>query len=93
MRYVNCQNYKVETTPKFDWQLTKLDKFTARMILEWLSKNIDNTDNPKISGKALFWNHNEKWRYRIGDYRVTCKIEESELIVLATEIGHRRKIY
>lgn len=63
------------------------------MILKWLSKNIDNTDKPKKSGKALVGNHNGKWRYRIGDYRVICKIEENELIVLALEVGHRRKIY
>lgn len=86
-------NYRVETTPKFDRQLAKLDKFTARMILKWLSKNIDNTDNPKKFGKSLVGNHNGKWRYRIGDYRVICKIEENELIVLALEVGHRRKIY
>ena len=86
-------NYRVETTPKFDRQLAKLDRFTTRMILKWLSKNIDNTDNPKKSGKLLVGNHNGKWRYRIGDYQVICKIEENELIVLALEVGHRKKIY
>jgi mRNA interferase RelE/StbE len=34
-----------------------------------------------------------KWRYRVGDYRVLCEIRDSELIVLAIEVGHRRDIY
>lgn len=35
----------------------------------------------------------EKWRYRIGDYRVLCEIRDSELVVLTIEVGHRRDNY
>ncbi|MGY3777074.1 type II toxin-antitoxin system RelE family toxin [Isobaculum melis] len=85
--------YRVETTPRFEKQLAKLDKFTAKMILKWLLKNIADTNNPKKSGKLLVGNHSGKWRYRVGDYRIICKIEEDELLVLALEVGHRKKIY
>lgn len=78
---------------KIQKQLAKLDKFTKKQIVCWLEKNIEGSDNPKIHGKALVGDRTNQWRYRIGDYRVIVNINDQELIVLALEIGHRRKIY
>ncbi|MDP1674166.1 MAG: type II toxin-antitoxin system RelE/ParE family toxin [Burkholderiales bacterium] len=33
------------------------------------------------------------WRYRIGDFRVICEIQDQRLVVYALSIGHRREIY
>ena len=33
------------------------------------------------------------WRYRIGDYRLICRIEEHRLVVLVLKVGHRREVY
>ena len=33
------------------------------------------------------------WRFRIGDYRAICKIEEERLVVAVLEVGHRREVY
>lgn len=85
--------YSLETTTRFDKQLRKLDRFDAITILNWLSKNIDGTDDPRKTGKPLVGNHGGKWRYRIGNYRVITKIDDKKLIILALEVGHRRKIY
>ncbi|EGP5708886.1 type II toxin-antitoxin system RelE/ParE family toxin [Enterococcus faecium] len=85
--------YHVETTKNFDKQIKKMDKFVAKNILKWLFKHIENSEDPKVFGKELLGNYAGKWRYRIGDYRVICKIDNDKLIVLALEVGHRRKIY
>ncbi|WP_250505106.1 type II toxin-antitoxin system RelE family toxin [Bowdeniella massiliensis] len=76
-----------------DKQLSKLDPGVRRVIVAWLNKNIDGCDNPRSQGKSLTTGLSGKWRYRVGDYRVLCEIRESELIVLAIEIGHRRDNY
>ena len=76
-----------------DKQLSKLDPGVRRVIVAWLNKNIDGCDNPRSQGKSLTAGLSGKWRYRVGDYRVLCEIRESELIVLAIEVGHRRDIY
>ncbi|WP_255344830.1 type II toxin-antitoxin system RelE/ParE family toxin [Atopobium sp. oral taxon 199] len=34
-----------------------------------------------------------QWRYKIGDYRLICYIEDAQLIILALTIGHRRNAY
>lgn len=85
--------YKVVFTEKAKKQLKKLDKHTASLILGWLEKNVNNCENPRIHGKGLFENKLGQWRYRIGNYRVICEIQDKEIIVLVLEIGHRRDIY
>jgi mRNA interferase RelE/StbE len=35
----------------------------------------------------------EFWKYREGDYRPICKIEDDRLIVLVLRVGHRKEIY
>lgn len=85
--------YKIIFTDKAKKQLKKLDKPTSALIIGWLEKNIEGCQNPRIQGKGLVENKSGQWRYRIGDYRVICDIQEKEIIVLVLEIGHRREIY
>jgi mRNA interferase RelE/StbE len=85
--------YQLKTTPKFDKQLKKLDKVGQKQITEYLSKNIEGTENPRSFGKALVGNHKGLWRYRVGDYRIICDIQDEGCIVLALETAHRKGIY
>lgn len=85
--------YQIRFTEKAKKQLKKLDKHVAALILGWLEKNIQNCENPRIHGKGLVENKSGQWRYRIGNYRVICEIEDKEVIVLVLEIGHRKEIY
>ena len=85
--------WRLEFSKKADKQLSKMDPGVRRIIVAWLLKNIDGCDNPRAHGKGLTGNRSEEWRYRIGDYRVLCDIQDDKLFVLALEIGHRREIY
>ena len=85
--------YKVLFTDRAKKQLKKLDKHTSALIIGWLEKNIQGCDNLRIHGKGLVENKSGQWRYRIGDYRVICEIQDKTIIVLVLEIGHRREIY
>ena len=84
--------YKVIFTERAKKQLKKLDKYIAALIIGWLEKNIQNCENPRLHGKGLVENKSGQWRYRIGDYRVICEIQDKEIIVLVLEVGHRREI-
>ncbi|MGH9490687.1 MAG: type II toxin-antitoxin system RelE family toxin [Terriglobales bacterium] len=35
----------------------------------------------------------EFWKYRVGDHRLICKIEDDRLVVLVLRVGHRKEIY
>ena len=86
-------NFHVEFTESARKELKKLDKYTQKLILLWLDKNLEGTDNPRVHGKALSENRVGQWRYRVGDYRIIAKIEDSRLIILLIAIGHRKEIY
>ena len=86
-------NYSVRTTERFDREFKKLDKYTQRMIKSWIDKNLEGCTNPRQHGNGLAANRKGQWRYRIGDYRLICKIEDNKLILLALTIGHRREVY
>ena len=86
-------SYKVEYLPSVFKTLEKMDRFTKRIIVEWIEKNLVNCENPRLYGKPLSANRVGQWRYRIGDYRVIAKIEDDKLIILVIAIGHRKDIY
>lgn len=86
-------SYKVETTVRFDKDFKKLDKYTRRMIKAWIEKNLIDCSNPRQHGKGLAANRSGQWRYRIGDYRLICVIEEEKLVIIALTVGHRRDVY
>ena len=39
--------YRIETTPRFDKEFKKLDKYTMKMIKSWISKNLVDCENPQ----------------------------------------------
>ena len=86
-------SYSVETTPRFDREFKKLDRFTQKMLKAWIEKHLVGCADPRASGKPLTANRSGQWRYRIGDYRLICAIEDDRLIVLALSVGHRSIVY
>ncbi|EKJ5694699.1 type II toxin-antitoxin system RelE family toxin [Pectobacterium colocasium] len=73
--------------------LRKMDKQTARRIVDFMDLRIAVAADPRQSGKPLKGELGEFWRYRVGDYRILCEIRDDELIILAATIGHRREVY
>lgn len=74
-------------------QIGKLDRQIARRILDYMDEKIASLDDPRIRGKALTGPLGELWRYRIGDYRVICAIQDNHFRILVVEVGHRKQIY
>ena len=85
--------YKVNYTPHAIKQLMKLDKHTRKLIYAWIDKNLQGCTNPRVHGEGLTANRTGQWRYRIGDYRLICEIEDEKITILVLEVGHRRNIY
>lgn len=73
-------------------ELRKIDKVMQSAILKYLKK-VMTSDNPKIFGKPLVGSKKGFWRYRVGDYRLICSIEEDIFTVLILAVGHRNSIY
>uniref|UniRef100_UPI0035670BAF type II toxin-antitoxin system RelE family toxin n=1 Tax=Allofournierella massiliensis TaxID=1650663 RepID=UPI0035670BAF len=86
-------HYQVVYSERALKELKKMDRYTRQLIFSWISKNLDGCENPRSHGKALAANRSGQWRYRIGDYRLICQIQDQELIILALSVGHRREVY
>ena len=84
--------WRAELSPRALKQLRKLDKPTARRIIEYL-REIASGEDPRSRGKGLTGNIAGLWRYRVGNYRIIVSIEDDELLILAMNIDHRSQIY
>lgn len=82
----------IEYSEQASKTLDKLDKPVKDRIKKYLN-NLSEYSNPHFRGKALTGTRAGQWRYRVGDYRVICEIQNNKLIILVLEIGHRSKVY
>ncbi|TJU92410.1 MAG: type II toxin-antitoxin system RelE/ParE family toxin [Mesorhizobium sp.] len=71
----------------------KLDPKTRHRIRDFIENRIAVLDNPCEAGKALKGPLATFWRYRVGDYRIICDVQDSRLVILVVTIGHRGDIY
>jgi len=85
--------YDVEYSKTAMNTIKKMDSSTSNLIRTWIEKNLINTKNPRIKGKALTGDLKGLWRYRVGDYRILAEIQDTKIVILILDIGHRSKIY
>ena len=85
--------WTVDYTETAKKQLRKLDKQVARRILDFLDERVAAAEEPRSTGKALTGPLGSFWRYRVGEYRIICDIQDGQLRVLVVQIGNRREVY
>jgi mRNA interferase RelE/StbE len=85
--------WSVEFTLTAEKQLKKLDKKWQALILDYLEDDIATLEDPRSRGKALVGDRKGLWRYRLGDYRAICKIEDDHMVIIAVALGHRKNVY
>ena len=85
--------WTIEYTNTAKKQLHKLDKLSAKRILDFLDERVAGRDDPRGTGKALTGPLGGLWRYRIGDFRVICDIQDDALRILVVQLANRREVY
>lgn len=86
--------WTIELTPAAERSLEKLDRVAAARIIKYLYGRLASSENPFKIGKALHGpEHENMWRFRVGDYRILTRIQSDIVTVFVVEIGHRREIY
>lgn len=85
--------WTIEYTETAKKQLRKLDRVTARRIVDFMDERVAASGDPRGLGKALKGSLGDLWRYRVGDYRIFCDIQDEVLKVLVLQIGNRREVY
>jgi mRNA interferase RelE/StbE len=54
---------------------------------------IASLDDPRSTGHSPTGQLSGLWRYRAGDYRIICDIQDRRVVVLVVEIGRRGEVY
>lgn len=86
--------WRIEFDAAAKKDLAKLDKPVAKRIVSFLRDRIAPAEDPRAIGEALRGSKlGEFWKYRVGDYRIICAIEDGELRVLVVRLGNRREVY
>ena len=85
--------WTVEFKPKALKELKKFDKKSRNRIFHFLDSLVEDFDSPRNVGKAMTGGYKGLWRYRVGDYRLICQIQDGTLVVLVAHLGHRKEVY
>ena len=83
--------YQIEYLESVKKTVRKLDPQTRTRLRKFLNRLVDR--NPRDIGKRLTGSNTEIWRYRIGDFRLLCEIQDLRLIILVIDFDHRSQIY
>lgn len=83
--------WQIEWDNRARKELRTLDASVQNKILNYLDERVIN--NPRNFGRSLVGDKAGLWRYRVGDYRVVCQLEDDHLVILIVSVGHRKEIY
>jgi mRNA interferase RelE/StbE len=86
-------DWTIEYAAKAAKQFRRLDRANQRRIQRYISSLLQDATSPTQRGKALTGNLAGLWRYRVGDIRLVCDLQQQRLVVLVVRIGHRSTIY
>ena len=73
--------------------LSKLSKTDQNRVTRFIDDRLLKLENPRQLGGPLKGSLSEYWRYRVGDIRIVCRIDDGELVLLVVAVGNRGAIY
>lgn len=86
--------WAVEFDPDAVKDLKKLDKQVQLRVVSFLRDRVALIENPRSIGEALAGAKlGNYWKYRVGDWRIICDIQDRRIIVRVLRIGNRREVY
>ena len=82
--------YRVEFDPAALKDLKKLDRLVQQRLVGFLRTRVATLENPRDIGEALAGARlGNYWKYRVGDWRIICDIEDMRVVVRVLRIGNR----
>ena len=81
-------------TPEADKALVSLGSNAGKQILKFMRQRVSNLEDPRSIGEPLKGSRfSGLWRYRSGNYRILCEIQDEKITILVVLVGHRREVY
>ncbi len=86
--------FEIEFDPGAVKDLKKLDRSVQQRIIGFLKLRVATLENPRDIGEALAGGKlGAYWKYRVGDWRIICDIQDRRIVVRVLRIGNRREVY
>ena len=86
--------WAIEFDPDAVKDLKKLDKQVQIRILEFLRTRLRTLTNPRELGEALAGSKlGNYWKYRVGDWRIICDLQDDRIVVRVLRVGNGREVY
>ena len=86
--------FEIEFDPEAVKDLKKLDLPVQQRLIGFLKLRVATLDNPRDIGEALAGGKlGAYWKYRVGDWRIICNIQDRRIVVRVLRIGNRREVY
>ena len=86
--------WRIEFLPVAEKELSRLDRPAAQRILAFLDQRVRTASDPRAIGEALVGKELGRfWKYRVGDYRLICAIEDRRVLVTVVRVAHRSGVY
>ncbi|HLW80144.1 MAG TPA: type II toxin-antitoxin system RelE/ParE family toxin [Terriglobia bacterium] len=73
--------------------MKKLDQSVQRRVVQFLEERVAGKGDPRDFGKPMTGDKAGLWRYRVGAYRIVCRIQDHLLVVLVLRVAHRKHVY
>ena len=83
-------SYTVKIAPTAERQIKKLTPIVQRRVVELL---MSLEANPRAHGTIKMRGKENRYRARLGDYRIIYEIKDNVLIVLVLTVSHRKDVY
>jgi len=86
--------WRIEFDPAAAKELRKLDCPVQQRLLGFLRLRVAPLEDPRTIGEALAGERlGAFWKYRVGDWRLICDIQDERIVVRVLRVGHRREAY
>jgi len=86
--------WTIEFTPKAGKALARLGKEAETRVFTFMRERVAGLSDPRTLGEPLKDpRFAGLWRYRTGDYRVLCDIQDEKVKILVVVVGNRREVY
>jgi mRNA interferase RelE/StbE len=86
--------WQIKVSETAEKQLGKLDRPVAQRLRTFLRERVAVLDDPRSIGEALKGSElGEFWKYRVGDWRLICEIQDKQILITVLSLGNRREVY
>ena len=86
--------FEIEFDPDALKDLKQLDKPVQQRLIGFLKERVAPLKDPRQIGEALTGaTLGNYWKYRVGDWRIICDIQDKRIVVRVLRVGNRRDIY